>query len=54
MLFITTVEKLHQLQCSEELIRLSIPPSSEIFQKKFDDLQNKISKLSVYDELLAG
>lgn len=45
---------MYQLQSNEDMIRLSISPSSKIFQKKFDDLQEKISKASVFDELLAG
>ena len=45
---------MYQLQSNEDMIRLSISPSSEIFQKKFDDLQEKTSKVSIFDELLAG
>ena len=36
------------------LVRLTIPPRSETFMKKFESLQLAISKIAVLDELLAG
>lgn len=48
------VNRLHQLQTSDRLIRLSISPSCQTFQKKYDEMQAQISQFSVFDELLAG
>ena len=52
--FIFAVDMLYKLQSHDSLIRLSICPSSKTFETKFDDLQEKISKISLFDELLAG
>lgn len=45
---------LYTLQSQESLICLSISPSSKTFEAKFDELQEKICKLSLFDELLEG
>ena len=51
MLIYTEVERLLVLIKEQNLVRLTIPPRSEIFKKTFESLQLVISKIAV---LLAG
>jgi hypothetical protein len=48
------VEKLCLLKKENKFYKTNIPPSCDIFRRQFDFLQEKISKVSMCDELLAG
>ena len=54
-MYVSVVDKLASVWRGRSDVRnLQIPENSPDFQKYYDDIQAKISKLSVVDELLVG
>lgn len=38
----------------DDIMTLKVPPNCKEFRQYYDEVQDKISKISVLDELLAG